>query len=170
MSIRKLLLLLSTLFLSFCIVSAQENKPRFIGEVAILNEDNTLTNIKPEFSQLTMFMVMTVKGTESALRIKQSNEIKFLVRVENTEVSPLKTINVLQLKKSKEKREVGVSTLIDGIENAVKKLRSKTGHMLKIEVESSFARARAILREEIERLREERDYRNITIICDVDII
>ena len=119
MSIRKLLLLLSTLFLSFCIVSAQENKPRFIGEVAILNDDNTLTNIKPEFSQLTMFMVMTVNGTESALRIKQSNEIKFLVRVENTEVSPLKTINVLQLKKSKEKREVGVSTLIDGIENAV---------------------------------------------------
>jgi hypothetical protein len=42
--------------------------------------------------------------------------------------------------------------------------------MLKIEVESSFARARAILREEIERLRQERDYRNITIICDVDIM
>ena len=106
MSIRKLLLLLSTLFLSFCIVRAQENKPRFIGEVAILNDDNTLTNIKPEYSQLTMFMVMTVKGTESALRIKQSNEIKFLVRVENTEVSPLKTITVLKLKKTKEKRLV----------------------------------------------------------------
>lgn len=119
MSIRKLLLLLSTLFLSFCIVSAQENKPRFIGEVAILNDDNTLTNIKPEFSQLTMFMVMTVKGTESALRIKQSNEIKFLVRVENTEVSPLKTITVLKLKKTKEKREVGVSSLIDEIEGSV---------------------------------------------------
>lgn len=119
MSIRKLLLLLSTLFLSFCIVSAQENKPRFIGEVAILNDDNTLTNIKPEFSQLTMFMVMTVKGTESALRIKQSNEIKFLVRVENIEVSPLKTITVLKLKKTKEKREVGVSSLIDEIEGSV---------------------------------------------------
>ncbi len=119
MSIRKLLLLLSTLFLSFCIVRAQENKPRFIGEVAILNDDNTLTNIKPEYSQLTMFMVMTVKGTESALRIKQSNEIKFLVRVENTEVSPLKTITVLKLKKTKEKREVGVSSLIDEIEGSV---------------------------------------------------
>lgn len=40
--------------------------------------------------------------------------------------------------------------------------------MLKIEVESSFSRARAILREEIAHLREDKSYRNITIICDVD--
>ena len=40
--------------------------------------------------------------------------------------------------------------------------------MLKIEVESSFSRARAILREEIAHLRENKSYRNITIICDVD--
>ena len=40
--------------------------------------------------------------------------------------------------------------------------------MLKIEVESSFSRARAILREEIAYLRENKSYRNITIICDVD--
>ena len=42
--------------------------------------------------------------------------------------------------------------------------------MLKIEVEASFARARKILREEISKLRKESRYRNITIICDVDII
>ena len=42
--------------------------------------------------------------------------------------------------------------------------------MLKVEVESSFSRARAILREEIARLREEKAYRNIVIICDVDTI
>ena len=119
MSIRKVLLL-TTLLLSFSIVSAQENKPKFIGEVAILNEDGTLTNIEPEFSQLTMFMVMTVKGIESDMRIKQSDEIKFIVRVENTKVSPLKTITVLKLKKTKEKREVGVSSLIDEIEGSVK--------------------------------------------------
>ena len=41
--------------------------------------------------------------------------------------------------------------------------------MLKVEVEASFAKARAILREEIALLREEKSYRNITIICDVDI-
>ena len=58
-----------------------------------------------------------------------------------------------------------VSPLIDRIRGEY-----RVEIMLKIEVESSFARARAILREEIERLREERDYRNITIICDVDII
>jgi primosomal protein N' (replication factor Y) len=42
--------------------------------------------------------------------------------------------------------------------------------MLKVEVEASFSRARAILREEIARLREDKSYRNITIICDVDIL
>ena len=41
--------------------------------------------------------------------------------------------------------------------------------MLKVEVESSFSVARGILREEIAKLRENRDYRNVTIICDVDI-
>ena len=42
--------------------------------------------------------------------------------------------------------------------------------MLKVEVESSFSRARAILREEIARLREDKTYRNIVIICDVDTL
>ncbi len=42
--------------------------------------------------------------------------------------------------------------------------------MLKVEVEASFAKARAILREEIAHLREVKEYRNITIICDVDIL
>ena len=42
--------------------------------------------------------------------------------------------------------------------------------MLKVEVEASFSRARAILREEIARLREEKAYRNIVVICDVDTL
>lgn len=42
--------------------------------------------------------------------------------------------------------------------------------MLKVEVSASFARARAILSEEIETLRRETKYRGITIICDVDIL
>lgn len=42
--------------------------------------------------------------------------------------------------------------------------------MLKVEVEASFSRARAILREEIARLREDKVYRNVAIICDVDIL
>lgn len=42
--------------------------------------------------------------------------------------------------------------------------------MLKVEVAASFARARAILREEIHKLRGERKFRNVTIICDVDIL
>ena len=42
--------------------------------------------------------------------------------------------------------------------------------MLKVEVESSFSRARAVLREEIAHLRENKNYRNIVIICDVDTL
>ena len=42
--------------------------------------------------------------------------------------------------------------------------------MLKVEVEASFSRAKAILREEISKLRSDKPYRNIVIICDVDIL
>ena len=42
--------------------------------------------------------------------------------------------------------------------------------MLKVEVESSFSRARAILREEIAKLRSDKECRNVVIICDVDVM
>ncbi len=41
--------------------------------------------------------------------------------------------------------------------------------MLKIEVPASFARARALLREEIAAMRERSDCRGVTVICDVDV-
>lgn len=41
--------------------------------------------------------------------------------------------------------------------------------MLKIEVSASFARARALLREEIAAVRGRSDCRGVTIICDVDV-
>ena len=41
--------------------------------------------------------------------------------------------------------------------------------MLKVEVSSPFSRARDILREEIAELRAQREFRNVVIICDVDI-
>ena len=40
--------------------------------------------------------------------------------------------------------------------------------MLKIEVESSFARAKQILREQIDALRHDSGNRKTVIICDVD--
>jgi primosomal protein N' (replication factor Y) len=58
-----------------------------------------------------------------------------------------------------------VSPLIDRIRGEY-----RVELMLKTEVETSFLRAREMLREEIARLREEREYRNVTIICDVDIL
>ena len=42
--------------------------------------------------------------------------------------------------------------------------------MLKVEIEALFSRARAILREEIEKIRSEKSYRNVAIVCDVDIL
>jgi primosomal protein N' (replication factor Y) len=42
--------------------------------------------------------------------------------------------------------------------------------MLKVEVEASFSRAKAILREEISKLRCDKSYRNVAVICDVDIL
>ncbi len=41
--------------------------------------------------------------------------------------------------------------------------------VLKVEVAASFTRARALLREELESLRREREYRKVTVVCDVDV-
>jgi hypothetical protein len=41
---------------------------------------------------------------------------------------------------------------------------------MKVEVEASFSRAKAILREEISKLRCDKSYRNVAVICDVDIL
>ena len=41
--------------------------------------------------------------------------------------------------------------------------------MLKIEASASFARARALLRNEIAEVRARSDCRGVTIICDVDV-
>ena len=71
-----------------------------------------------------------------------------------------------QLRKRFGRRVLGpVSPLIDRVRG-----EWRVELMLKVEVESSFAKARAILREEIALLRTTKEYRNITIICDVDIL
>ena len=57
-----------------------------------------------------------------------------------------------------------VSPLIDRIRN-----EHRTEILLKIENSASFAKARSILREEIEALRKQSDMKGVTIICDVDI-
>ena len=71
-----------------------------------------------------------------------------------------------QLRKRFGRRVLGpVTPLIDRVRG-----EWRVELMLKVEVEASFAKARAILREEIAKLRQEREYRNVTIICDVDIL
>ena len=71
-----------------------------------------------------------------------------------------------QLRKRFDRRVLGpVTPLIDRVRG-----EWRVELMLKVEVEASFAKARAILREEIAKLRQEREYRNVTIICDVDIL
>ena len=71
-----------------------------------------------------------------------------------------------QLRKRFGRRVLGpVSPLIDRVRG-----EWRVELMLKIEVESSFSRARAILCDEIALLRKMKDYRNVTVICDVDIM
>ena len=71
-----------------------------------------------------------------------------------------------QLRKRFGRRVLGpVSPLIDRVRG-----EWRVELMLKIEVESSFSRARSILCDEIALLRKVKDFRNVTIICDVDIM
>ena len=96
-----------------------------------------------------------------------SRIVKILVRSAEKELLVSSSMQLgEQLRNRFGRRVLGpVSPLIDRVRN-----EWRVELMLKVEVEASFSRARGILREEIARLRENKAFRNVTIICDVDIL
>ena len=96
-----------------------------------------------------------------------SRIVKILVRSAEKELLVSSSMQLgEQLRNRFGRRVLGpVSPLIDRVRN-----EWRVELMLKVEVEASFSRARGILREEIARLRENKVFRNVTIICDVDIL
>lgn len=93
--------------------------------------------------------------------------VKITMRTNNKELLVKSSLQLgEQLHNRFGRRVLGpVSPLIDRVRGEY-----RVELMLKIEVEASFSRARSILKEEISKLRENKSYRNITIICDVDIL
>ena len=93
--------------------------------------------------------------------------VKITMRTNNKELLVKSSLQLgEQLRNRFGRRVLGpVSPLIDRVRGEY-----RVELMLKIEVEASFSRARSILKEEISKLRENKSYRNITIICDVDIL
>ena len=96
-----------------------------------------------------------------------SRIVKILVRSAEKELLVSSSMQLgEQLRNRFGRRVLGpVSPLIDRVRN-----EWRVELMLKVEVEASFSRARGILREEIARLRENKAFRSVTIICDVDIL
>ena len=96
-----------------------------------------------------------------------SRIVKILVRSAEKELLVSSSMQLgEQLRNRFGRRVLGpVSPLIDRVRN-----EWRVELMLKVEVEASFLRARGILREEIARLRENKAFRSVTIICDVDIL
>ena len=96
-----------------------------------------------------------------------SRIVKILVRSAEKELLVSASMQLgEQLRNRFGRRVLGpVSPLIDRVRN-----EWRVELMLKVEVEASFSRARGILREEIARLRENKAFRSVTIICDVDIL
>ena len=93
--------------------------------------------------------------------------IKVVMRSSNKEALVNSSLQLgEQLRNRFGRRVLGpVSPLIDRVRGEY-----RVELMLKIEVEASFSRARAILKEEIFKLRSDKSYRNIVVICDVDIL
>ena len=93
--------------------------------------------------------------------------VKITMRTSNKELLVKSSLQLgEQLRNRFGRRVLGpVAPLIDRVRGEY-----RVELMLKVEVKASFSRARAILREEIARLREDKSYRNIVIICDVDIL
>lgn len=93
--------------------------------------------------------------------------VKITMRTSNKELLVKSSLQLgEQLRNRFGRRVLGpVAPLIDRVRGEY-----RVELMLKVEVESSFSRARAILREEISKLKSEKSYRNIVVICDVDIL
>lgn len=93
--------------------------------------------------------------------------VKITMRTSNKELLVKSSLQLGEQLRSRFGRRVlgPVAPLIDRVRGEY-----RVELMLKVEVESSFSRARAILREEISKLRSDKLYRNIVVICDVDIL
>ena len=127
---RKLYFLLYICTLTSIAITAQVTEPDFIGEVLLLNEDSSLTQLDKEIGDLVSgiswatnswdALNLEVNGSKSQLRLKLKS-LQLIVRAVDNNSDPLSIISIYKFKTKKRKRKVLLSE-----NNSGTLLKSKT--------------------------------------------
>ena len=127
---RKLYFLLYVFTLTSTVITAQVTEPDFIGEVLLLNEDSSLTQLDKEIGDLVSgiswatnswdALTLEVNGGKSQLRLKLKS-LQLIVRAVDNNSDPLSIISIYKFKTKKRKRTVLLSE-----NNSGTLLKSKT--------------------------------------------
>lgn len=80
-----------------CISAFGQQEPKFVKDVAVLNEDGTLRLLSPSFGKVLPTMTLIVKGPKADNRISQTDTLKLIVKVDNNSFSPNDVIHIYKL-------------------------------------------------------------------------
>lgn len=98
------LILITCMLLSCFMATGQVQEPKFAGDVAILNEDGTLTLIQNDEAKLGAAFNVSVDGTTASISIPAKPNIQVIVKADDMNTSPKTLITAFKLKVKKGKR------------------------------------------------------------------
>ncbi len=114
-----LFLVIITVLFSNMESSAQEIEPDFVGEVYLLNSENSYVPLDKEIGDFTSGMSFSsnswnaqsleIQGGKSQIRISFGEPIKLIVRAVDNNSDPLTIISIYKFKAKKKKRKVVLS-------------------------------------------------------------
>lgn len=87
---------------SFSVFAQQE--PKFIKDVAVLNEDGSISPLSPSFGKLMPTMTMSTRGAKAENRIAQTDTLKLIIKVADVHVSPMDAVTIYKMHSHKDSR------------------------------------------------------------------
>ena len=103
----KLLFLISILFCTGSYAQETVTEPDFIGEVLVLNPDNSTTPLE----KATVKIKTNVDGPSAQVRLHQGDDFKLIVRAVDNNTDPMSIINIFQFETGKKVRKAELSSL-----------------------------------------------------------
>lgn len=102
------LILFTCMLLSCFMASGQIQEPKFSGDVAILNEDGTLTLIQNDDARFSATFNVSVDGEAAAVSVPAKTTIQVIVKTDDMNTSPKTLITAFKMKVKKGKRSASM--------------------------------------------------------------
>ena len=103
----KLLFLISILFCTGSYAQETVTEPDFIGEVLVLNPDNSTTPLE----KATVKIKTKANASVYLVRLHQGDDFKLIVRAVDNNTDPMSIINIFQFETGKKVRKAELSSL-----------------------------------------------------------